>query len=186
MVAIVGLAACGGGSPSSSGSAAEKSPSRSPSADVVTTTYVALIHNYWIQYKTAEGDLDHISGTSSAPFGNQDAARVCFGLASPTAAQDLNLVDPPSCAKLSAAMLTTHQKFLSDLNRTQAPPRFAAEDEALRTQLPKVIVDMQAMISASASGNKQSVVNATATYVSAMIPIVTDALNSVDPSVIHN
>jgi hypothetical protein len=42
------------------------------------------------------------------------------------------------------------------------------------------------MISASASGNKQSVVDATASYVSAMIPIVTDALNSVDPLVVHD
>jgi hypothetical protein len=30
----------------------------SPFADLITPNYVALVHSYWIQYKTAEGDLD--------------------------------------------------------------------------------------------------------------------------------
>ena len=181
LVAMVGLAACGGGGPSSSSS----SPSSSPSPDLVTTNYVVLIHNYWIQYKTAEGDLDHIT-PSNAAFGSQDAARVCFGYASPSDAQDINLVNPPTCGKVAAAMLAVHRKFLSDLNATQAPPKFATEDQAFRMQLPKAIAGMQAMISASAGGNKQSVVDATANYISAMIPVVTDALDTVDPSVVHN
>ena len=185
--AIVGLASCGGGGPSSTGSAAQqKSQLSTPSPDLVTTNYIALVHNYWIQYKTAEGDLNHISGTSTAPFGDQDAARACFGLASPTVPQDVNLVDPPTCARLSTAMVAVHRKFLSDLNMTPAPPRFGREDQAFKTQLPKAIADMQAMIAASATSNKQDVVDATASYVSAMIPVVTEALNSVDPSVVHN
>jgi hypothetical protein len=41
------------------------------------------------------------------------------------------------------------------------------------------------MIAASATGNKQSVADATASYASAMFPVVTDALNEVDLSVVH-
>lgn len=82
-------------------------------------------------------------------------------------------------------MVPVHQKFLSDLNATPAPVRFASEDLAFRTQLPLATADMHAMISASATGDKQSVVDATASYVNAMIPVVTDALNSVDPAVVH-
>jgi hypothetical protein len=84
-----------------------------------------------------EGDLDHISGTSNAPFGSQDAAQACFGLASPTLPQDVALVNPQTCGKLSMAMVAVHEKFLSDLNATPAPPKFAAADHAFRTQLAK-------------------------------------------------
>jgi hypothetical protein len=173
----VAIAACGGGTATSTGS---------PTPNLVTKNYVALVHNYWIQYKTAEGDLDHIDGTSVAPFSSQDAARVCFGLASPTATQDLSLVIPTTCGRVAAAMVAVHEKFLGDLGSTPAPPKFAGDDKAFRTQLPKAIADIRAMIAVSASGDKQSVVEATAAYVSAMIPIVTDALNEVDPGVIHN
>lgn len=147
---------------------------------------MALIHNYWIAYKTAEGDLDHISGTASVPFGTQDAARACFGLPSPRLPQDLGLVDPPTCGKLSAAMLAVHDKFLSDLNATPAPSKFAADDQAFRSQLPKAIAAMKLMISASATGSKQAVVDATGLYVQVMLPTVTDALDHVDPSFVHN
>jgi len=58
--------------------------------------------------------------------------------------------------------------------------------QALRSQLPKAIVDMQAMISASATGDKLAVVDEPPACVSAMMPIVTDALNLVDPAVLHN
>jgi hypothetical protein len=83
-------------------------------------------------------------------------------------------------------MVAVHEKFLSDLNKTPAPRKFAADDQAFKTQLPKAIVDVKAMIAASATGNKQPVADATASYGSAMFPVVTEALNEVDPSVVHN
>jgi hypothetical protein len=142
--------------------------------------------NYWIQYQTAEGDLDHIDGTSDAPYTSQDAGRACAGQTSPHGAQDTSLVDPKMCGTLGAAMVAVHEKFLGDLTTTPAPRKFAADDQAFKTQLPKAIVDIKAMIAASRTGNKQSVADATASYVIAMIPVVTEALNEVDPSVIHN
>jgi hypothetical protein len=183
-VALAGCLQFGSAPPQPSSSS--ETIAASPSPDLVTKNYVALVHNYWIQYKTAEGDLDHISGTSNAPFGTQDAAQACFGLASPTLPQDVALVNPQTCGKLSMAMVAVHEKFLSDLNATPVPPQFAAADHAFRTQLPKAIADVNAMISASATGSKQDVLDATAAYVSTMIPIVTDALNLVDPEVLHN
>jgi hypothetical protein len=42
------------------------------------------------------------------------------------------------------------------------------------------------MISVAASGSKDAVLQASTTYVDDMIPIVTDALDNVDPSVVHN
>jgi hypothetical protein len=157
----------------------------SPTPDSTTRNYVALVHNYWIAYKTAEGDLDHISGTSNVPFGPQDAARACAGLPSPTMSGDLDLVDAPTCGKLAEAMVAVHEKFLSDLNMTPPPPKFASDDQALRSQLPKAIADMKAMISATATGNKNAIVDATWSYVRDMQPTVTSALNHVDPSFIH-
>ena len=174
-----------GSAPSQAGSSPQATPA-SPSPDLATKNYVALVHNYWIEYKTAEGDLDHISGTNNDPFGTQDAARACFGLLSPLEAQDVQEVDPSTCGRLATAMVAVHEKFLGDLNATPAPPKFAAADQALRSQLPKAIVDIQAMISASATGDKLAVVDEPPAYVSAMMPIVTDALNLVDPAVLHN
>jgi hypothetical protein len=179
---VVMTVGCGGQRPSSTAGLA----SGSPSPDLVTTNYVALVHNYWIQYKSAEGDLDHVDGTSDTPYRSQDAGRACFGFLSPRGAQDISLVDPKTCGTLAAAIVAVHEKFVSDLSTTPAPHKFAAEDQAFKTQLPKAIVDVKAMIAASATGDKQSVADATASYVSAMIPVVTDALNGVDPSVVHN
>jgi hypothetical protein len=73
-----------------------------------------------------------------------------------------------------------------DLDTTLPPPKFVADDQAIRLQLPKAIVDVKAMISASASGDKQAVHTETTAYVADMIPIVTDALDHVDPSVTHD
>jgi hypothetical protein len=188
LLSAVALAGCMQlGSASSQPSSSPQTILASPSPDLVTKNYVALVHNYWIAYKTAEGDLDNIAGTSNAMYGSQDAGRVCAGQTYPTDSQgDVALVNPQVCARVSAAMVTVHEKFLSDLNTTPAPPQFSAEDQAFRAQLPKAIGDVKAMISASAAGDKQAVLDATTAYVSDMIPAVTSALNLVDPSVLHN
>ncbi len=83
-------------------------------------------------------------------------------------------------------MIAVHQKFLSDLDSTPPPPKFAADDRAFRSQLPKAIGDMKAIISAADTGSQEAVLQATTVYVDDMIPVVTNALDDVDPSVVHN
>jgi hypothetical protein len=58
-------------------------------------------------------------------------------------AWDISLVDPKTCGTLAAAMVAVHEKFLNDLNTTPAPHKFAADDQAFKTQLPKAIVDVR-------------------------------------------
>ncbi len=179
LFALVVLAACGG-------SAASSNPTPTPTPDSLTLRYIALVHKYWIAYKTAEGDLDHLSGTSYAPFGADDLPRVCFGYPSPRMPRDLGVVDPAKCGRLSTAIVVVHEQFLSDLGATPAPVKFASDDQVFRNQLPKAIADVKSMISASSSGSKEAVVQATTSYVHDMIPAVTDALDDVDPSFVHN
>jgi hypothetical protein len=138
----------------------------SPTPDSVTRNYVALVSGYWSDYKTAEGN----------------GAHVCWG----DQFNDVGLVNPPICRSRAVAMLAVHEKFLSDLDSTPPPPKFATDDRAFRSQLPKAIADVEAMISAADTGSKDAVFQATTVYVDDMIPIVTGALDDVDPSVVHN
>ena|ERR1700675_2227997 len=156
---MVGCSSASGGSPRQAAVA-------SPTPDIATRAYVALISNYWSDYKTAEGN----------------GAQVCFGGFS----NDVQLVNPPTCRTRAVAMLAVHQKFLSDLDTTPPPPKFAGDDRAFRSRLPKAIDDMKVIISAADSGSKEAVFQATSAYVDDMIPIVTSALDDVDPSVVHN
>ena len=180
------IVACG---PSPS-AAAHVSPSprgaASAPADPATLKFVTLVRDYWIAYKFAEGDLDTISASWNGVFSSQDAARLCGGLTARTQPPSLPVVDPAECGQLSAAMVAVHEKFLSDLNTTPPPPRFAADDQAIKNHLPKAITDMKTMISAAARGDKQAVMDATWVYADDMIPAVTHALDDVDPSVTHD
>jgi hypothetical protein len=45
---------------------------------------------------------------------------------------------------------------------------------------------MKAIISAADTGSQDAVLQATTVYVDDMIPVVTSALDDVDPSVVHN
>ena len=83
------------------------------------------------------------------------------------------------------ALLAVHQNFLKGLESTPAPARFAPDDQAFRTQLPRTIADLNVLISAAKTGNKGDVLQAATAYNNDMYPIVTDALNDVDPSVTH-
>jgi len=78
-------------------------------------------------------------------------------------------------------MIDVWQRFLNDLDSTPAPSRFASDDAAFRAQLPKAISDLQKMVAAATVGDHYPMVNAAGSYVSDMIPIVTDALHDVDP-----
>jgi len=89
------------------------------------------------------------------------------------------------CGERAVALLANHEKFLSDLDSTPAPPKFAADDQAFRTQLPKTIADLKALIATAQTGSKQAVLQAATAYNDDMFPIITDALNDVDPLVSH-
>jgi len=147
----------------------------SPTPDSLTRNYVALIHNYWIQEQAAD----------VASNGSNLAARVCLGMYPPGRPTNLQFIDPAMCGERAVALLANHEKFLSDLGSTPAPQKFAADDQAFRTQLPKTIADLKALIAAAQTGSKQAVLQAATAYNDDMFPIVTDALNDVDPLVSH-
>jgi len=165
-VTILGalMSGCSGASGESGGSPRQTAVA-SPTPAFATRAYVALVARYWSDYRTAEGN----------------AARVCWG----DQFNDVTLVNPPVCRYRAVAILAVHQKFLSDLDSTPPPPKFAADDEALRSQLPMAIADLKAMIAAADTGSKEAVMQATTTYVNDMVPVVTGALDDIDPSVVH-
>jgi hypothetical protein len=146
-----------------------------PTPDLVAQNYVSLIHNYWIHEQTADG----------ASNGSNLAAKVCLGMDPPGTPMNLELVDPAQCRGRAVALLANAQRFLTDLDRTPAPPKFAPDDQAFRTQLPKAIADLKALIAATDTGSKNAVLQAATAYNNDMYPIVTDALNDVDPAVSH-
>lgn len=137
----------------------------SPTADAATR-YVALVHNYWIQYKKAEGDIPSL-------------IRVCGYYSS------LSDVQPSVCRTRIAAILPPHEKFLSALDATPVPAQFAADDQAFRTQLPIAIAHLEATMAAADAVNTQQVSNEVEAYVEAMIPLFSH-LDHVDPSIPHN
>jgi len=175
-VATLGVGAC-----SSKVATPTLSPSPSPIQNAarwpsiqgaVTLNYVALVHSYWLQYKAAE-----VAGTG------RPAQFVCFGGPGSVYLQD---IDPSKCRERAVAILAVHQTFLSDLDGTPPPPKFAADDRTFRNRLPKAIADVKGMISAAETESKDAVLQATQVYVDDMIPTVTAALDDVDPSVLHD
>jgi hypothetical protein len=163
------------GCSSAGGSSSRSVAAASPTPDSITRNYVALIHNYWIQEQAAD-EVAH---------GSNLAAKVCLGVDPPGTPTKLQLIDPSMCHERAVAILANAQKFLSDLDRTPAPPKFASDDQAFRTQLPKAIAALEALISAAGTGSKEAVLQSATAYNNDMYPIVTDALNDVDPSVAH-
>lgn len=143
-----------------------QSDAGSPSPDHTTQHYVALVHTYWIAYKKAEGDIPSL-------------ARVCGYFA------QVSEVDPPACRPRIAAILPPHEMFLSDLGTTPAPPEFAADDLAFRTQIPIAIAHLKATMAAAAAGNAQQVSDEFEAYVEAMIPLFPN-LDHVDPGLPHD
>lgn len=128
----------------------------SPTPDSGTRNYIALVHDYYDQYVTARG-----RGYS-------------YCVVTP--------IDPPKCRERAIAMVAVHEKFLKDLDSTPAPPKFVAEDRAIRSQLPRAIADLKAMIAAVEAGNESALSRAASAYIQDMIPTVTHALHTIDPS----
>jgi hypothetical protein len=97
----------------------------------------------------------------------------------------VQLIDPPLCRERAAAILANEQKFLTDLDSTPPPVKFAADDQAFRTQLPQAIADLKSLIAVTETGNREAILEAATAYNNDLFPVVTDALNDVDPSVAH-
>lgn len=85
----------------------------SPTPDLGTRNYVALVHNFWIQEQAA----DVVSNRSNL------AAKVCLGTDPPGAPAKLQLVDPAVCKERAVALLAVHEKFLSDLATYTTAPK---------------------------------------------------------------
>jgi hypothetical protein len=181
MVSVVGgllvatSSSCGPSSNQATGGSPTPTVAVSPTPDAATLNYVALIKTYWIQVQTA----DEATSTTNV------AARVCLGMASQQANENGQLVDPAQCRARMLASLPVHEGFLKALQTTPAPPQFSADDQAFRTQLPLGIADLKKLIAITATGNVKNILLAATTYVDDFIPIVTSALDDVDPSVVH-
>ena len=134
----------------------------------------ALITSYWTQIQAA----DQIAN------GINLAARVCLGVTSPAAQPSLRVVDPRICRQQAVEFLAAHQKFLTDLDTTPVPPRYGADDQVFRTQIPKAIAAVKGMISACDSGQAER-----ARCIECLRQRddsdVTNALDEVDPTVVH-
>ena len=77
---------CSGVTGGSTAQAVVKSPTPDPAAQ----RYVALVHNYWMQYKSAEGNVPRF-------------LRTCWGELVPNAPNDTRVVDPAICQGIAAA-----------------------------------------------------------------------------------
>jgi hypothetical protein len=157
------LGAVGSSCSTASGGSQTQTVTASPTGDPLTKKYVDLANAYWDAHVTAEGN----------------AAAVCLGTGSGT--QGIN---PPLCRVRAIAMLAVQEKFLSDLDLTPPPTKFAADDRVFHTQLPKTVADLQAMISAADAGNQQGILDASNAFLDDM-GLVLGALTHINPSVEH-
>jgi hypothetical protein len=166
---LLAATACGSSSVSAPRSAI------SPTPDRTTQAFVALIRAYW-------GDL-HVA--DDAPDGSDVDARACLGEISPTSRGDVHVVEPKICRAYAMATVAANERFLTQLDALQAPAKFASDDQAFRTHIPKAISDLKTLIAACDGPNRQAVIDAMWAYANEMIPDVTNALDDVDPSVTH-
>lgn len=151
------LCACGGSTPA--GSVTPALPELTPTVDPVTQAYVALAHQYWVDLVAADGN----------------AGTVCY--AGP--------INAAQCKVRAEAQLAVQQTFLSDLQATTVPAQFAEPNAVLVANLPTAIADLNAMIAASASGDRNAIVQAAGTYVDLMRGTIEGTLDQIDPAVNH-
>ena len=120
---------------------------------------MAIIHDYWASYESAKGGWD----------------TYCY----------FGPINPQMCGVRAQAILVVDQDFLTQLQAATPPPQFANDHQILLGQMPKVIVAVKAMITASATGDDSATHAASGDYVNTMIPIVVTALDRIDPRVPH-
>jgi hypothetical protein len=130
----------------------------SPTHDTGVQRYVALVHDFWSHYLASE----------------QNAGDVC-----------LRHVDLHVCAERGQAMIPVLQKFLTDLDTTPVPANFAADDANFRRQLPSAISHLKGAVEAALANNEATFTQDINAYVGDMVPVVTDSLDHVDPTVVH-
>jgi hypothetical protein len=133
--------------------------SPSPTSDTVTRAYVLLVHQYWVDLVAADGN----------------APTVCYH----------GPINPAQCKARAEAQLAVQQKFLTDLQATQAPRQFTQPNAILLQNVPLAIDGLKAMIAASSSGDRAAVVEATTTYIGVMRATIEGALDQIDPAVSH-
>jgi len=85
-------------------------------------------------------------------------------------------LDPQNCHDRGVAMIAVWERFLKDLNTTPVAPKFKTDVAIIRSQLPKGIDDLRAMVAAAAVGDKTAMQNAAEKYIADMVPTVTDSL----------
>jgi len=170
LMALFGVA-CG----SSSTPAAATSHAAAPTSDAVTQTYVALVKGYWDGIVAADG----VSGNFN------EASLACLGTINGSAPPRVDLVEPANCRPHAIALLAVHDKFLGDLKGAIAPEQFGDDDKIFRSQVPRAVVAMKALILATATGKKQAVFDASQAYVDIMLGSVVGAMDDVDPATRH-
>ena len=82
-------------------------------------------------------------------------------------------------------MIPVLQKFLTDLDTTRAPAKFAGDDANFRHQVPTAIGDLTAAVNAALANNSAVFTDDINAYVNDMVPTVTGSLDHVDPSITH-
>jgi hypothetical protein len=165
----VSVGACGGAP------GAVASPVTSPSPDSATQRYVAVIRVYWADLHVADNAAD----------GTDVDAKACLGEVSPTSPSDVKVVEPEICRAYAVATLAATEKFLSALNTIQPPSRFASDDAVFRAHIPVAINDLETLVKACDSPDRQAIIDAMWAFAHEMIPDVTNALDDVDPTVTH-
>lgn len=169
-VLVLAAAACG-----TSTSVSVQRPRPSPTPDPAVVAYVDLIRGYWAQLHAA--DL--------APDGSDADGAACLGEVSSTSHSDVKVVEPSVCRTYAVATRAANQRFLAELGQTQAPTKFATDDQVFRLGIPQAIDDLTALIAACDAANRPVIIANMWAYAHDMIPDVTDALDDVDASITH-
>ena len=118
-----------------------------------TQALVALVHVYHDKYVAARGD-----GYSYCVAGGIDLSK---------------------CGDRGTAMIAVWEQFLTDLNSTPVPAKFAADMKTVLDQLPMGINDLKVMVAAAKAGDTSAMLDAANAYVSDMVPTVTRALGDI-------
>jgi len=170
LVVLLGVAC--GGSPTPT---AATSPVAASTADAATVTYVALVRGYWTDILAADG----------ATGSTNEASRACLGTLTNSAPPNAALIEPALCHTHAVAILSIQLTFLDDLKGTIAPEQFADDDRVFRSQVPRAITAMKALVSVSTTSNKQAIFDASNAYVDIMLGSVIPAMDDVDPATKH-
>ena len=113
---------------------------------------VAIAHAYHDEYVAARGDGYSYCVVEPAPQSGHDRG---------------------------VAMIAVWERFLKALNAAPVAPKFKADVAIIRSQLPKGVDDLRAMVAAAAAGDQSAMRSAAESYVGDMVPTVTDSLGDI-------